>query len=54
MSRKIARQPRAQVIAVAAQDERRQFWQENRSLAYALGVCFVSWLTIVLYNQWLF
>lgn len=50
MSRKIVHQPRVQVIALAAQDERRQFWQQNHSFAYALGVVFVSWLTIVLYN----
>lgn len=54
MSRKIVRQPRPQVIALAAQDERRHFWQQNRSLEYALGVVFVSWLTVVLYQQWLF
>lgn len=52
MSRKIARQSRVEVIAVAAQDERRQFWQQNLSLVYALSICLVSWLTIVLYNQW--
>lgn len=54
MSRKIVRQPRPQVIALAAQDERRQFWQQNRSLVYTLGVFLVSWLTMVLYHQWLF
>lgn len=54
MSRKITRQSGAQVIALAARDERRQFLQHNRSLFSILGLVLVSWLTIMLYNQWLF
>ena len=54
MSRKITRQSSAKVIALVAQDERRQFLQYDRFLFSILGLVFVSWLTIMLYNQWLF
>lgn len=54
MSRKITRQSSVQVLALVAQDERRQFLQRNRSLFSILGLVLVSWLTIMLYSQWLF
>ena len=54
MSRKITRQSGVQVLALVAQDERRQFLQRNRSLFSILGLVLVSWLTIMLYSQWLF
>ena len=54
MSRKITRQSSVQVLALVAQDERRQFLQRNRSLVSILGLVLVSWLTIMLYQQWLF
>lgn len=53
MSRKITRQSRAQVIALAAQDEGRLVGQFNRLLLYTVTLLLVSWLSMILSSHYL-